>query len=56
MPSVFLPLAVNDLFESLSDKLQSVFARLKGKGRLSEADVNEAMRRSYEHLRGLGLS
>ncbi|HLV79502.1 MAG TPA: signal recognition particle protein [Chthonomonadaceae bacterium] len=32
------------MFESLSDKLQSVFQRLRGKGRVSEADVNEAMR------------
>src|SRR5437667_1220053 len=32
------------LFESLSEKLQSVFARLRGKGRLSEQDVNDALR------------
>ncbi len=32
------------MFESLSEKLQTVFARLKGKGRLSEADVTEALR------------
>ncbi len=32
------------LFESLSDKLQSTFAVLKGKGKLSEADVKQAMR------------
>ncbi|MBQ6661705.1 MAG: signal recognition particle protein [Lachnospiraceae bacterium] len=31
-------------FESLSDKLQNVFRRLRGKGRLSESDVKEAMR------------
>ncbi len=31
-------------FEGLSDKLQSVFKKLKGKGVLSEADINEAMR------------
>ena len=31
-------------FESLSDKLQNVFKRLRGKGRLSESDVKEAMR------------
>src|SRR5665647_3281840 len=31
-------------FEGLSDKLQSVFKKLKGKGVLSEADLNEAMR------------
>lgn len=32
------------MFESLSDKLQNVFAKLRGKGRLSEADVTEALR------------
>jgi signal recognition particle protein len=31
-------------FESLSDKLNAVFKKLKGKGRLSEADVKQAMR------------
>ena len=31
-------------FEGLSDKLQGVFKKLKGKGILTEADVNEAMR------------
>lgn len=31
-------------FESLSDKLQSVFKKLRGKGRLTEADVDEAMK------------
>ncbi len=31
-------------FESLSDKLQSVFRRLRGKGRLTESDVKDAMR------------
>jgi signal recognition particle subunit SRP54 len=32
------------VFESLSDKLQTVFQRLRGKGRVTETDVNEAMR------------
>jgi signal recognition particle subunit SRP54 len=32
------------MFESLSDKLQNVFKRLRGKGSLTEADVNEALR------------
>src|SRR4051794_14394137 len=32
------------MFESLSDKLQTVFRKLSGKGRVSEADVSEAMR------------
>lgn len=31
-------------FESLSEKLQSTFKKLKGKGVLSEADINDAMR------------
>jgi signal recognition particle subunit SRP54 len=31
-------------FEGLSDKLQGVFKKLKGKGVITEADVNEAMR------------
>lgn len=31
-------------FENLSDKLQGVFKRLKSKGRLTEADVKEAMK------------
>lgn len=32
------------MFESLSDKLQNVFKRLRGKGSLTEADVAEALR------------
>ncbi|MEI6513120.1 MAG: signal recognition particle protein [bacterium] len=32
------------MFESLTDKLQGIFERLRGKGRVSEQDVNEAMR------------
>lgn len=32
------------MFESLSDKLQDVFKRLRGKGALTEADVSEALR------------
>jgi signal recognition particle subunit SRP54 len=32
------------MFESLSDKLQNVFSRLRGKGKLNEQDVNEALR------------
>ena len=31
-------------FEGLSEKLSSVFKRLKGRGKLTEADVKEAMR------------
>jgi signal recognition particle subunit SRP54 len=32
------------MFQNLSDRLQSVFANLTGKGRLAEADVDAAMR------------
>lgn len=32
------------MFQGLSDKLQETFKRLKGKGKLKEADVSEAMR------------
>lgn len=31
-------------FEGLSDKLQGVFKKLKGKGKITESDVNDAMR------------
>ena len=31
-------------FESLSDKLSAAFRKLRGKGRLNESDVKEAMR------------
>ncbi len=31
-------------FESLSDKLNNIFKKLRGKGRLSQADVKDAMR------------
>ena len=31
-------------FESLSEKLQNVFKNLRGKGRLTEADVKTALR------------
>lgn len=32
------------MFESLSEKLQTVFKKLRGKGGLTESDVNEALR------------
>lgn len=32
------------IFEGLAEKLQNTFKKLKGKGKLSEADVDEAMR------------
>ena len=31
-------------FESLGDKLQGVFKKLRGKGKLTESDIKEAMR------------
>ena len=31
-------------FDSLSEKLNNVFKKLRGKGRLSESDIKEAMR------------
>ena len=31
-------------FENLSEKLQNAFKKLKGRGVLSEADINDAMR------------
>ena len=32
------------MFDNLSDRLGTVFDRLRGRGALSEADVREAMR------------
>lgn len=32
------------MFDTLTDKLSAVFARLRGRGRLTEADVSEALR------------
>ncbi|MBR2214950.1 MAG: signal recognition particle protein [Selenomonadaceae bacterium] len=32
------------IFESLSERLQTTFKKLRGRGKLSESDVNEAMR------------
>lgn len=32
------------MFQNLSDRLQDVFKKLKGKGKLSESDIKEAMR------------
>src|SRR6266568_3061705 len=39
------------MFESLSDKLQNVFKRLRGKGSLTEADVAEALREADVNFR-----
>ena len=32
------------MFESLSDRFEGIFTRLRGKGRLSESDVDEVLR------------
>ncbi len=32
------------MFEALSDRFENVFSRMRGKGRLSEADIDEVMR------------
>ena len=32
------------MFENLSDRLNAAFTRLQGKGRLDEADIDEAMK------------
>ena len=37
-------------FDSLTEKLQNVFKNLRSKGRLTEADVKEAMKRSNGHF------
>ena len=33
-------------FEGLTEKISSIFSKLRGKGRLKESDVKEAMRES----------
>ncbi len=35
---------VSCMFESLTDRFDAIFSRLRGRGRLSEADVDEALR------------
>jgi signal recognition particle subunit SRP54 len=32
------------MFDSLSDRFEGIFTRLRGKGRLGEADVDEVLR------------
>src|SRR5438067_12242680 len=34
----------NTMFDALTDRLQGVFKRLRGKGKLTERDVDEALR------------
>ena len=38
-------------FDSLSEKLQNIFKNLRGKGRLSEADVKAALKLSLPCLK-----
>ncbi len=38
------PLSCTEVFDSLSDRFDSVFSRLRGRGRLTEADVDEVLR------------
>ena len=40
-------------FESLSEKLSATFKRLRGKGRLSEADINLIAKENPAKLLGL---
>ena len=40
-------------FESLSEKLQNVFKNLRGKGRLTEADVKAACVQKRKEARGV---
>ena len=35
---------LRDMFDTLTDRLQAVFKKLKGRGKLSESDVGEALR------------
>ena len=37
-------------FEGLTEKINSTFKKLRGKGRLKESDVKEAMRDSVTYL------
>ena len=37
-------------FDSLSEKLQEAFQPLKGKGKITEEDVNLALRRYVRHF------
>ncbi|MDP9110011.1 MAG: signal recognition particle receptor subunit alpha [Candidatus Eremiobacteraeota bacterium] len=32
------------MFDQLSDRLSAIFSRLTGRGKLSESDINEALR------------
>jgi len=42
------------MFEDLSEKLEATFARLRGRGTLSESDIKEGLREVRRiHLRAL---
>ena len=41
---IYTPKGTDMAFESLSDKLSSVFKKLRGKGKLTEQDIKDAMR------------
>ena len=43
-PAPVRPVASDCMFENLSDRLDGIFKRLRGKGRLTEADVDEVLR------------
>ena len=43
-------------FESLSEKLQNTFKKLKGKGVLTEADINDAMSKAWSDVRSYDSS
>ena len=42
------------MFESLSERLNDIFKKISGRGKLSEEDVNEALR-TTNHKNGRGL-
>src|SRR5690348_5135578 len=48
--SIFPPQEVCFMFESLSQRLDSVFDRLRGKGKVTEKDVTDAMREVRQAL------
>ena len=37
-------------FESLTDRLNGVFKKLRGKGKLNEADIKTAMRETVDNV------
>src|ERR1700719_730149 len=43
-PKAACPLALPAMFDELSEKLEATFARLRGRGVLTEADIKEGLR------------